>query len=218
MQPLELWHQIIRTRNPEGLTGLLAEDVVFHSPVVHTPQIGTAITVKYLAAAIQVFGNDSFRYLREIVGESDAVLEFETEIDGIIINGVDLIKWNEEGKVIDIKVMVRPLKAINLVRQPMADLLSMEFILANSEGAHERLQEWRRANPTGFLINVRSNTESYIHRAEYCPHLGDATWEGGAGWPEMGTNTKVLSVDREALVRWAGRQGMELKFCSGCTP
>ena len=117
------WHDIARTRNASGLGELLAEDVVFYSPVVHTPQIGKAITTLYLTAALQVFGNESFRYVREIVGESDAVLEFETEIDGIVINGVDMIKWNEGGKIVEFKVMIRPLKAVNLIHQKMGEML-----------------------------------------------------------------------------------------------
>lgn len=117
------WHNIVRTRDASGLGELLADDVVFYSPVVHTPQNGKAITTMYLAAAVQVFGNESFRYVREIVGESDAVLEFETEIDGILINGVDLIKWNADGKITEFKVMIRPLKAINLIHQKMGEML-----------------------------------------------------------------------------------------------
>jgi len=117
------WHNIVRTRDASGLGELLADDVVFYSPVVHTPQVGKAVTTMYLSAAVQVFGNESFRYVREIVGESDAVLEFETEIDGIIVNGVDMIKWNDDGKIVEFKVMVRPLKAINLIREKMAAML-----------------------------------------------------------------------------------------------
>ena len=121
--PLSTWHDIVRIRDADGLSDLLADDVVFYSPVVHTPQVGKAITTMYLAAAVHVFGNDSFRYVREIVGESDAVLEFETEIDGIIVNGADMIKWNDDGKIVEFKVMVRPLKAINLIHQKMAEML-----------------------------------------------------------------------------------------------
>ena len=118
------WHNIVRTRDASGLGELLADDVIFYSPVVHTPQVGKAITTMYLSAAVHVFGNDSFKYVREILGKSDAVLEFETEIDGILINGVDMIKWNEDGKIIEFKVMVRPLKAINLIHQKMGELLA----------------------------------------------------------------------------------------------
>ena len=121
--PLHTWHRLIREHDASGLPALLAEDAVFHSPVVHTPQRGRALVAGYLAAAFQVFGNPSFRYLREIVGESDAMLEFETEIDGILVNGVDLIRWNAAGQIIDFKVMVRPLKAIQLIHQRMAALL-----------------------------------------------------------------------------------------------
>lgn len=123
LDTLENWHDIVRTRDASGLGELLAEDVIFYSPVVHTPQIGKAITAMYLAAAVHVFGNESFKYVREIVGESDAVLEFETEIDGITVNGVDMIKWNSDGKITEFKVMVRPLKAINLIHQKMGEML-----------------------------------------------------------------------------------------------
>jgi len=121
--PVAAWHRLVRTRDSSSLNELLAEDSVFHSPVVHTPQRGRALTAWYLAAAFQVFFNESFRYVREIVGDSDAMLEFETEIDGIIVNGVDLIKWNAAGKITEFKVMLRPLKAINLVHQHMAAML-----------------------------------------------------------------------------------------------
>lgn len=125
LNTIEAWHNIVRTRDARGLSMLLAEDVVFYSPVVHTPRIGKAITTIYLTAAIHVLGNESFRYVREVVGESDAVLEFETEIDGIVVNGVDMIRWNSDGKIIEFKVMVRPLKAINLIHQKMAAGLSL---------------------------------------------------------------------------------------------
>lgn len=121
---LQSWHNIVLTRDASGLGELLADDVVFYSPVVHTPQVGKAITTMYLSAAVHVFGNESFRYVREVVGESDAVLEFETEIDGILINGVDMIKWNDAGQITEFKVMLRPLKAVNLIHQKMGELLA----------------------------------------------------------------------------------------------
>lgn len=121
---IETWHNIVRTRDAGRLGELLADDVVFYSPVVHTPQVGKAITTMYLSAAVQVFGNESFKYVRKVVDENDAVLEFETEIDGIIVNGVDMIKWNDDGKISEFKVMLRPLKAINLIHQKMAAMLA----------------------------------------------------------------------------------------------
>ena len=102
---------------------ILADDAVFHSPVVHTPQKGKALTKMYLSAAIMVLGSSQFEYVRELIGESDAVLEFTAEINGIVINGVDMVHWNEDGKIDDFKVMVRPLKAVNLLHGLMRQML-----------------------------------------------------------------------------------------------
>ena len=123
--PLATWHRLVETHDATGLPDLLAEDAIFHSPVVHTPQRGRALTAWYLTAAFDVFFNDRFRYVREIVGPWDAVLEFETEIDGISVNGIDLIRWNEEGQITDFKVMLRPLKAIDVVHRRMGAVLQM---------------------------------------------------------------------------------------------
>lgn len=120
---LARWHDLARTRNAAGLDGLIAENAVFHSPVVHAPQRGKQLTVMYLTAAVKLLCNGSFRYVREIADDRGAVLEFETEIDGILINGVDMITWDGDGKIDDFKVMLRPLKAINLVHQKMGELL-----------------------------------------------------------------------------------------------
>lgn len=117
------WHALVRSRDMTGLDALLADNVTFHSPVVHTPQVGRDITRKYLEAALQVLNTTHFRYLREVIGERDAMLEFETEIDGIRVNGVDLIHWDDEGRITDFKVMVRPLKAIQQVHQAMGAML-----------------------------------------------------------------------------------------------
>lgn len=122
--PVETWHAIVRAQDPSGLADLLADDVVFLSPVVHTPQRGKAVTTAYLTAAFRVFFTPGFRYVREIVGPSDAMLEFETVIDGILVNGVDIIRWNAAGKIVEFKVMVRPLKAIMLIHERMAAVLA----------------------------------------------------------------------------------------------
>jgi hypothetical protein len=121
--PIKVWHRLVQERNPRGIGALLDEEAVFVSPVVHTPQRGKKVTTAYLSAAFHVFFNPSFRYVREIIGASDAMLEFETEIDGVLVNGVDIIKWNEAGHIVEFKVMLRPLKAINLIHQRMADML-----------------------------------------------------------------------------------------------
>lgn len=118
------WHEVMAARDSQGLDRLLADDVVFQSPVVHTPQVGKAITKLYLTAAMEVLGNESFRYVGEWFGPTSAILEFETEIDGIKINGIDMIGWNEAGQINSFKVMVRPLKAINTLHAMMGSRLS----------------------------------------------------------------------------------------------
>ena len=120
---LATWHALVASRDARGLAALLADNVVFHSPVVHTPQVGKAITMQYLSAAFHVFFNASFRYVREVVGPFDAVLEFQVEIDGIDVNGVDMLTWDDAGRIVDFKVLVRPLKAINLIHQKMSAML-----------------------------------------------------------------------------------------------
>jgi hypothetical protein len=117
------WHAVLESRDPAALADLVADDAVFHSPVVHTPQRGKDLTVFYLTAAFHVLVPNGFRYVREIVGERDAALEFTAEIDGIHVNGVDLIHWNADGLIDDFTVMVRPLKAINLLHRLMAEQL-----------------------------------------------------------------------------------------------
>jgi len=121
---LETWHRLVRTNDASGLHDLVAEDAIFHSPVVHTAQPGRKLTVMYLSAAFKVFFNPSFRYVREIVAEHDAMLEFETEIDGILVNGVDIIKWNDAGQIVEFKVMIRPLKGMQVIHQKMGELLA----------------------------------------------------------------------------------------------
>jgi len=120
---MDRWHRIVVSRDSAELDTLLSDDVVFHSPVVHTPQVGKAVTGMYLRAAMLVLGNGGFRYLNEWRGDRSAVLEFEATIDGIVVNGVDMIDWNEDGRITRFKVMVRPLKAINLLHQLMAQRL-----------------------------------------------------------------------------------------------
>ena len=121
------WHAYMEGGgDPQALRDLLAEYAVFHSPVVHTPQEGRDKVFAYLHAASHVLGGDDFRYLREIVDGDQAVLEFQSELDGIQINGVDIIRWNGEGKIEDFKVMVRPLKAINKVWEKMAAMLAAQ--------------------------------------------------------------------------------------------
>ena len=115
------WHQYMESGgDAELLSVQLADDAVFHSPVVHSPQAGKAKVMMYLLSAAKVLGNDSFRYVREIIEGNDALLEFTSEIDGIHINGIDLITFDDDGQIKDFKVMVRPLKAVNKLWEMMA--------------------------------------------------------------------------------------------------
>jgi ketosteroid isomerase-like protein len=117
------WHSLVKEKDAAALDAILADNVVFHSPVVHTPQAGKPITTLYLMAALHVLNNNTFQYLREVIAGNQAVLEFQTVIDGISINGVDMITWGEDGRITDFKVMIRPLKAVNQVHKMMGEML-----------------------------------------------------------------------------------------------
>jgi hypothetical protein len=123
VRTLELWHEIMQQRDPGRLDEVLAEDCVFLSPVVHTPQVGRDLTRLYLTGAVHVLANDTFRYVKEVVSGNHAVLEFVCEIDGISVNGVDIMTFDEAGRICEFKVMVRPLKAINLLHARMKSML-----------------------------------------------------------------------------------------------
>ncbi len=121
---LDLWYDYMKSHDQKALWDLLHPDVVFESPVVHTPQRGRDITFKYLASAGSVLGGPGFKYLGEWHNKSGAVLEFENEVEGIKINGVDIITFSDDGRQIKhFKVMVRPLKAINLLHRLMGEQL-----------------------------------------------------------------------------------------------
>jgi hypothetical protein len=122
MNTVELWHEISRGREMDRLEEVLAENCVFMSPVVHSPQKGRELTRAYLTAAFGVF-NDSFRYVKEVVTPQHAVLEFVCDLDGIVINGVDIMTFDDAGKIVEFKVMVRPLKAVNLLHTKMKAML-----------------------------------------------------------------------------------------------
>ena len=124
MSALIKWHAYMHAPSTESLNALLAEDVVFESPVVHTPQVGKAITFKYLWSAAKVLGGPGFAYLGEWHGERSAILEFEQTIQGIRVNGIDMIWWNEDDLITRFKVMVRPLKAVNMLHQMMGAQLA----------------------------------------------------------------------------------------------
>ncbi len=121
---VDRWHEIVDTGDMDKLQEFLHDDVVFFSPVVHTPQRGKPITAAYLAGANQVLNSNGFHYTGELIGERHAVLEFVTEIDGIHVNGIDIISWDEQDRVTEFKVMVRPLKAVNALHAAMGEMLA----------------------------------------------------------------------------------------------
>ncbi|WP_298782118.1 hypothetical protein [uncultured Polaribacter sp.] len=123
LKGLETWHQFLETRNIDGLKNLIADEAVLYSPVVFTPIKGKFMVSMYLTAAAKIIANGYFKYIREVCDEENALLEFETEISDVSVNGIDMIKFNEEGQLKEIKVMIRPLKAINIVHQKMGEYL-----------------------------------------------------------------------------------------------
>jgi hypothetical protein len=134
-QVIERWHAHLRGELPGGLDELLDDDVVFFSPIVYTPQEGKAVTKMYLEAAGQTLPGDPssnsggdgsptrFRYTKEVLAGDTAVLEFETSVEGKYVNGVDIIRSNDEGRIVEFRVMIRPLQAINLVHAQMKAML-----------------------------------------------------------------------------------------------
>jgi ketosteroid isomerase-like protein len=122
MGTLDLWHDMLRDRDIERLDDVLAENCVFLSPIVHSPQEGRELTKFYLTGAFRVF-NDSFRYIKEVVTPQHAVLEFVCDVDGIVVNGVDIMTFDDDGKIVEFKVMIRPLKAVNLLHAKMQSML-----------------------------------------------------------------------------------------------
>lgn len=125
---LAKWHDYMRNHegSAEGLAQVLHEDCVFHSPVVHTPQRGRSIVTAYLMAAAGTLGRGDFKYVREMADGNHALLEFTTTMDGIHVNGIDLMTFDEDGMITDFKVMVRPLKAVNMVWEQMAAMLERQ--------------------------------------------------------------------------------------------
>ncbi|MDB5573824.1 MAG: hypothetical protein JWR79_981, partial [Tardiphaga sp.] len=123
---LDKWYGYMKSHDRALLWDLLHPDAVFESPVVHTPQQGRERTFKYLTGAEKVLGGEGFSYVGEWRGENGAVLEFEKEIDGVKINGVDIIRFADDGRITHFKVMVRPLKAINLLHRLMGEQLSRQ--------------------------------------------------------------------------------------------
>lgn len=117
------WHEVVKHNDAKLLKSILDKNAIFYSPILFKPQQGRNIVMSYLLSAAKMFEYANFQYVKEIVGEQDAMLEFHAEIDGIIINGVDIITWNRDDKIIEFKVMVRSGKAIEKVGEKMLENL-----------------------------------------------------------------------------------------------
>ena len=117
------WHEVVGSDDLNLLDKIIAEDAVFSSPVVFTPMEGKEITMMYLHAAGDSFNMEKFKYTKEIHDGMNSVLEFETYIDDISVNGIDMIEWNEDGKITNFKVMIRPFKAVQKVQEKMVEAL-----------------------------------------------------------------------------------------------
>ncbi len=124
MTPLERWHAHIQDPDPAALYAMLHPDAVFESPVVHNPQRGRDIVFKYLSSADKVLGGPGFHYVGEWTGPNSVILNFQTIINGIKVDGIDMITWNGAGQITHFKVMVRPLKAVNMLHQLMGEMLA----------------------------------------------------------------------------------------------
>ena len=121
---IQRWIDIIDNHRPDELDGMLAEDAVFYSPAVFTPQEGKAKTAMYLRAAEKMFAGNDFQYVGQWFGERSAVLEFTATIDGMYVDGIDMITWNDDEKIVSFKVMMRPFKALQVIMPKMAELLN----------------------------------------------------------------------------------------------
>ena len=121
--PVARWHALAGAREPDGLDDLLADDVVFRSPAVHLPQDGKALTTAYLSAALVVLG-PTLRYGREWYDERSAVLEFEADLEGLSVHGVDMFSWADDGRIVEFTVMVRPVRGLHKLIELMAAQLS----------------------------------------------------------------------------------------------
>ncbi len=118
-EPLAAWHRVVESRDPAALDAILADDCVFRSPALHKPQEGKALTTMYLAAAMVVLG-PTLRYVDEWWSDASAVLEFEAEVGGLTVNGVDMFRWGADGRLTSFTVMVRPFKGLTALMEAMA--------------------------------------------------------------------------------------------------
>jgi hypothetical protein len=122
---IKRWIDVIENDRVAELDSLLAEDAVFYSPAVFTPQEGRDKALAYLTAASKMFSGTDFHYVEQWYGENSAILEFAATVDGMYVNGVDMIHWNDDGQIVSFKVMMRPIKGLQAIMPKMAELLAL---------------------------------------------------------------------------------------------
>jgi hypothetical protein len=129
---LQQWHAMINTADLKGLPGLLDANVVFRSPMAHTPYPGAAVVSMILNTVFQVF--EEFKYHRELATADglNVVLEFSATVSGKELKGIDMIRFNEQGKMVEFEVMVRPLSGLQALGEQMGQRLGA--YLAASKG------------------------------------------------------------------------------------
>jgi hypothetical protein len=127
--PIQDWHKLLQSGDVMSLDKLLHKDVIFYSPLLFKPQKGKSITKMYLSSAFKMFENTGFEYVKEVVSDKEAILEFTATIDGTIVNGVDIISWDEQGLITEFKVMIRPFRAIEKVGVKMKEQLEKMSML-----------------------------------------------------------------------------------------
>ena len=160
---IAIWHKLLEMKDAAGLDNILADNVVFYSPIVYAPQVGKPVAKLYLTAALYVFNNGSFKYLREIVSGNNAVLEFTTIIDGITVNGVDMIIWGADGRITEFKVMIRPLLAINLIHK----IMRLEFQKQSALKLVSRIiPEAKRSGMMGEMLMRLTDNEPQVSEAK----------------------------------------------------
>ena len=121
--PIKKWHKVVKLRDYDLLKSILADDIIFYSPIVYTPQKGKDIAIKHLVAASEVFNTGNFSYDKEVIQGQQASLEFSLNINDTEINGIDLISWNNDGKINEFKVFIRPLQGVNIIHKMMQSTL-----------------------------------------------------------------------------------------------
>jgi SnoaL-like domain len=125
--PVRRWHAVVQSKDPALLGELLADEVVFRSPAVFVPQEGKVLTTSYLSAALKVLG-PSLRYVSQWHNHASAVLEFEADLDGVYVQGVDILRWNAEGKLVSFTVMVRPMRGL----QKLVELMALQLAIGQA--------------------------------------------------------------------------------------